>query len=307
MRWYGNSAVRYVLGVMGRNRETIWSVYPKSGDKPFFVRKCLSGGTNHVEYWLDTLHYEYNSIGGFISTNLIDWDVLPSAPPPYRTKARKEFDKEWKKYLIPVECNKMGLRWEDIFIGKSLLFDFDDKKYPMKAYRKAEKVAVYLLKEHSIQSTIIFSGNKGFHIFVDPASASILTGVVFDDFKGAKDPLREIGQIYARAVVELSKNAGVSYSDEDRSPNYRQGIHRMPYSIHPKSGQVVWPLNEKNIKSVRVLSDDSNIIDIAKALHSWDIPCQSGVPDDDRLTYITPEYQISNRGLPKFKIIEGFK
>ena len=301
MRWYGNPTIQYEIARMMNNREAIWVVFPKSQDKPFFVRKGMVRGTNHVDYWLNTLHAEYNSVGAFIGTNVINWEILDEIPPPYRTKARKDFEKiTWKEYLTPKGCEARGLKWEDVWLGKSMLFDFDNPSKPMMAFKKADAVANYLLDEYGVSGTIVFSGSKGFHVHVSPEDASMITEVVFADFADLKDPLKKIGQIYADKVVEISTAAGASYATEDRSSNFRQGIVRCPYTIHPKTGQIVWPLDSKNIKSVRALSDDASIMDIAKALHSWDIPCQSVVPEDDRLTYITPEYRVSNRGMVKF-------
>ena len=308
MRWYSNAAIQYEIGRMMENREAIWVVFPKSQDKPFFVRKGMVRGTNHVDYWLNTLHAEHNSVGAFIGTNVINWDALDEIPPPYRTKLRKAFEKTtWKEYLTPKGCEARGLKWEEIWLGKSMLFDFDNPTKPMNAFKKADAVATYLLSEYNVSGTIVFSGSKGFHVHVNPEDASMITEVVFADFVDLKDPLKKIGQIYADKVVEISTAAGASYASEDRSSNFRQGIVRCPYTIHPKTGQIVWPLDEKNVESVRALPKDAEIMDIARAMHSWDIPCQSDVPDDDRLTYISPEYKVSNRGMPNFSIIECFK
>ena len=43
--------------------------------------------------------------------------------------------------------------------------------------------------------------------------------------------------------------------------------------------------------------EEATIMDVAKALHTWDIPCQSHIPEEGTLTYLTPESKCIERGL----------
>ena len=277
-----------------KGREAIWAQYPSSGDKPFWVRRTRAESGSSVKYWVDTLNPEYNSIGAFIGTNIIDWSAIDILPPSLRTAgfSRNQYKKIWNQYLTPRGCEYRGLVWEDIWVGKSLLFDFDNPKRPMVAFQKADMVARYLENKLDAKVFMVFSGSKGFHVHVSVEDSLRITGVVFKEFKDKKDPLKTIGQIYADKVMEIASKAGVNYATEDRSSNFRQGIVRCPYSIHPKTGQVVWPLSEKNRQDLKV-AKDLDIMGIAELLHPWDIPCQSHLPDGDIVTYITPEYKLS--------------
>ena len=98
--------------------------------------------------------------------------------------------------------------------------------------------------------------------------------------------------------MELASEAGVNYTTEDRSSNFRQGIVRCPYSIHPKTGQIVWPLDMKSIEKLRS-KDNLTIEGVAKTIHRWDIPNQSTIAELE-YTYITPEFKVKDRGMPRF-------
>ena len=293
MRWYSNAAVRGAIASWMKGRESVWVQFPASEDKPFWVRRARAESASSVKYWVDALNPEYNSIGGFMGTNVIDWDAVDIIPPPLRTTgfSRKHYKRIWNQYLTPAGCEERGLVWEDIWVGKSMLFDFDNPKKPMIAFRKADKVARYLTERLNAETTIVFSGSKGFHVHVSVADSLRLTGVEFKDFKELRDPLKKIGQIYADKVVEIADTAGVNYATEDRSSNFRQGIVRCPYTIHPKTGQIVWPLSKGDIIQLRS-KENLTILEIARLLHPWDIPCQSHIPDEDSVTYITPEYKL---------------
>ena len=55
--------------------------------------------------------------------------------------------------------------------------------------------------------------------------------------------LRTLGKIYAKKVKESTFEAtGESHRSLDLSPNYRQGVIRIPYSLNKA---IVWPLSER--------------------------------------------------------------
>ena len=253
MRWYSNRSVQEEISSMMFNREAIWAQFPRSGDKPFWARRTKVSGYNSIQYWFDTLNGSYNSIGAFIGTNVLNWDAMDLTPPPLRTKGfdRRKFTKVWNQYLTPKGCKERDLVWEDIWVGKSLLFDFDSPNNPLLAFERADKITKYITNELGAKCYMVFSGSKGFHVHVDMEDSLRITGVKFSDFKEEKDPLKKIGKIYADKVVEISEKADVSYANEDRSSNFRQGIVRCPYTIHPKTGQIVWPLDKKNLETLR--------------------------------------------------------
>ena len=148
-RWYSNSEVKRAIANQMTNREAIWMQVAPSRDKPFWVRKTKVNTPSSVTYWLDSLNYQYNSIGAFIGTNLIDWEQMDMLPPTLRAKGfdRKKYTEVWKEYLSPPKCTERGLKWEDIWIGKSLLFDYDSPDDPLISFVKADKVAKHLTSE----------------------------------------------------------------------------------------------------------------------------------------------------------------
>ena len=299
MRWLSNNAIQYELSQIMKDREVIWVQYSRSSDKPFWVRRARVNGSDAVKYWLNSLGHPYQSIGSFIGTNIINWDAVPELPPSLRSpnNQRKGYKKKWNDYLLPKKCKELGIVWEDLWVGKSMLFDFDDPDNPLEAFDKADKTAAFLKNVLKVKPYMIFSGSKGFHVHLDPEDAAKVAGCKPVDFIDKKDPLRDLGKVYAERVEEIARQAtGEKYPIADRSSNFRQGIVRCPYSIHPKTGQVVWPLDEANLIKLRSM-DEASIMDIAKALHSWDIPCQSHKPEEGTLTFITPEAKCLDRGL----------
>lgn len=299
-RWYSNLEVKKAISEQMQNREAIWMQVAPSRDKPFWVRKSRAESPQSVQYWLDSLGYQYNGVGAFIGTNLIDWEQVDILPPSLRTKGfhRRSYSDIWKEYLIPSKCNDRGLVWSDIWIGKTLLFDFDSPKNPLWAFERADKVATHLTSEYGAECFVVFSGSKGFHVHVGLEDSRRLVGIDWEDYQDHKDPLKVIGQAHADKVVELASEAGVNYTTEDRSSNFRQGIVRCPYSIHPKTGQIVWPLDMKSIEKLRS-KDNLTIEGVAKTIHRWDIPNQSTIAELE-YTYITPEFKVKDRGMPRF-------
>lgn len=297
MRWYSNFSVQEGLSKVMADREVIWAQFPNSGDKPFWARRTRVKNAYSVEYWSSALNREFNSIGIFIGSNIIDWEELDLEPPALRAKqfSRQDFAKVWNQYLTPKGCAERGLDWEKIWVSKTLVFDFDSPLNPMKSFHKADQVSRYLYSQ-GFTPFIVFSGSKGFHIHLNREESEELVGFKLADWKEEKDPLKKIGRLYADKVVEICAKAGISYDNEDRSPNFRQGIVRCPYSIHPKTGQVVWPLDGDNLRELRKY-EELSIEEISKKLHKWDIDCQSYIAKDIEKTYITPEYLISDRGL----------
>tara|TARA_B100000282_G_C31735355_1_gene493149 strand:+ start:300 stop:1220 length:921 start_codon:yes stop_codon:yes gene_type:complete len=304
-RWLANNAIQDELADVLRDREAIWAQMSPSKDRPFWCRRTRVNSAKSIQYWLDSLQFPYYSVGLFMGTNVINWDAMPMQPPPLRAKGnlRTEHKNAWEKYLTPKGCKELGLDWEDIWVAKSMLFDFDHKETPMVALDRAVKTATYLRDDLDCSPMMVFSGSKGFHVHVNPEEASILTDCIPTDFIEKKDPLRDLGKHYASVVEQIAKDATrVKFPIEDRSSNFRQGIVRCPYSIHPKTGQVVWPLDNRDVENLQGLGEDASIEDIAKRLHAWDIPNQSSFATDYDLTYIPPESRCIGRGMPSFTL-----
>jgi len=299
-RWLGNHAIHMALLEQARDREVQIVQFAQTGRKPFWVRRIHLNSSRSVDYWFKSMHWPYEAVGMFIGTNRIDWTKIDELPPSLRSKGmtRKAYKEIWDDYLTPEGCEKRGLNWSEIWYGKSLLFDFDDANEPMKAFDKAEKTAQFLVDNFDVKPRMVFSGSKGFHIHLDLEDSYKCGGKRPVDFIDQKDPLLKLGRHNGALVQEIASAAcGERYPIADRSSNFRQGVVRCPYSIHPKTGQVVWPLDSRDLKKLRSLSDDASIYEVARALHTWDVPVQSHIPDIEH-TYIHPENSVFQRGLP---------
>jgi hypothetical protein len=92
---------------------------------------------------------------------------------------------------------------------------------------------------------MVFSGGKGFHVWLNHKQSALLAGTSLHKLadSGNADPLRALGQIYGKKVKEITFEAtGEHHRSLDLSPNYRQGVIRIPYSINKS---IVWPISER--------------------------------------------------------------
>ena len=80
----------------------------------------------------------------------------------------------------------------------------------------------------------------------------------------------------------------------------RQGLIRTPYSIHPKSGQIVWPMDAKDCERLRTMDNrKASPVEVAEALHPWNSPSENDmVHGDGVLLYHPPFNKVFKRGLP---------
>jgi len=303
-RWLGNHAVQMALLDQAMNREVQMVQFAQTGRKPFWVRRIHLNSAKSIDYWFKSLHWPYEAVGMFVGTNRIDWSQVDELPPTLRSKGttRKQYKETWTQYLTPQGCEQRGLDWKQIWYGKSLLFDFDDPVRPMQAFDKAERTAEFLSETFDVTPRMVFSGSKGFHIHLDLEDSYKVGGLKPIDFIDDKDPLLKLGRHNGNLVQEIASAAcGERYPIADRSSNFRQGVVRCPYSIHPKTGQVVWPLDGADLLKVRSLDESASILDIARKLHPWDVPVQSHLAEIEQ-TFIHPENKVFQRGLPAWTI-----
>ena len=202
MRWLGNHAIHMALLSQARDREVQLVQFARTGRKPFWVRRIHLNSSNSIDYWFKSMHWPYESLGMFISTNRIDWSKVDTLPPSLRSKGitRKEYKEVWDEYLTPAGCEKRGLNWEEIWYGKSLVFDFDDVNEPMNAFDKAEKTAKFLADNFEVSPRMVFSGSKGFHIHLDLEDSYKCGGKRPVDFIDQKDPLLKLGRHNGKQV-----------------------------------------------------------------------------------------------------------
>ena len=113
------------------------------------------------------------------------------------------------------------------------------------AFDWANAVFELLKNELDLNPQMVFSGGKGFHVWLNHKQSALLAGTSLHKLadSGNADPLRALGQIYGKKVKEITFEAtGEHHRSLDLSPNYRQGVIRIPYSINKS---IVWPISER--------------------------------------------------------------
>jgi hypothetical protein len=180
------------------------------------------------------------------------------------TKGRKLYSTRWKYFLTPEGLKPYGLKFEEVWLGKNMVWDFDHEDLSV-SFQDSYQVYNYLT-DAGMHPTIVFSGRKGFHVWLTGDESAKMAGVHLHDLKDNEDPLRDIGKIYARVVADTTFAAtGNAHPSLDLSPNYRQGLIRLPYSVNQ---QVVWPLSAEEINILH-RSEFSTAVEVGSLLHPW--------------------------------------
>lgn len=289
MSWLSDRAVQNEIVKITRDREVGVLIAFDKEDKPIANRRLYANGTDQFKTILRMMKYdkEEKKVSFFVGSNRIK---LKSLEMPMLHKC---FTPEWKAFKQTWNANVGNA---DVYFGKNLIWDFDEVEKPMEAFELADGLCAYLDKQ-GFNPMMVFSGNKGFHVWLSHEESKTITNHDFSDFTNTKDNARELGHFYAETVQRLLKEAtGEELMVCDLSPVQRQGLIRCPYTIHPKTGQIVYPLNKANLDTLRGLSEDVSALDIAKAIHPWESPSENSFSDAP--LYHPPMSQIFNRGMP---------
>lgn len=318
MAWLDDPAVRGAISDFARQREVKLTVHP-STDKAddFGFRQQRFQMSDSVRDCLKTLDWPAREVSIFVSTNLLDWHMT-QLPPPLRKKGVKGFNKEeikvfrerWKKTLMREECKKLHIDFDTIWVGKDLVWDVDLPNHPGAAFGVANDIAKFLESSHGLHPQIVFSGSKGFHVWIQSEEAKLLAKKVspyYDPTYGKQnDALRYISKIYRTIVESMFDEAttGTSINYLDLSPIQRQGVIRCPYSIHPKTGQIVWPLDAEERKALESLIADNydvSLWDIITTIHPWTQTNEIRRTDFPEMG-IHPFNEVWQRGFPMWKL-----
>jgi hypothetical protein len=269
--WLRDPAVVGNIASLAKNREVKWTWKLPDG-KQIGIRQTRIAWSRDFERWITMLGIDQRHLDIFISTNQLDWKALPELPPPYRvkgrginTKGRKTYAERWAHFLTPEGLKPYGLKFEEVWLGKNMVWDFDNTDLSI-SFQDSYQVYNYLL-DAGMHPTIVFSGRKGFHVWLNGDESAKMAGVHLHDLKDNDDPLRDLGRIYARVVADTTFAAtGNSHPSLDLSPNYRQGLIRLPYSVNQ---QVVWPLSEDEI-NILIKNEFETDTDVGALLHPWE-------------------------------------
>jgi len=320
MAWLDDPAVKGAIADFARNREVKLTVH-RSEDKneDFGFRQQRFQKSNSVEEVLKTLGWPSRAVSIFVGTNRLDWN-LTRLPPPLRKLGVSGFNKEdmktyrtfWNKTLTRAGCKELQVDYETIWKGKDLVWDVDLPEYPGAAFGVANDITKFLEARHGLTPQIVFSGSKGFHIWVSAEDAKVLATKVSPHYettyKNQDDALRYQSKIYRTVVEAMFDEAitGTSINYLDLAPIQRQGIIRCPYSIHPKTGQVVWPLDNEERCALESLIQDNcevSLWDIITTIHPW-----TKVNEIERQDFpemgIHPFREVWRRGFPMWQKVK---
>jgi len=319
MRWLDDPAVQGAIANFARNREVKLTVH-RSLDKSedFGFRQQRFRKSSSVGEVLKTLGCPARDVSIFVGTNNLNWNMM-RLPPPLRSRGVTGFNKDaiaeyrnfWKDTLTREKCNNLQVDFDTIWNGKDMVWDIDLPEHPGAAFGVANEIAKFLEGTHGLHPQIVFSGSKGFHLWLHADEAKLLATKVSPHFSPTydkeDDALRYQSKIY-RTVVEAmfdEATTGTKINYLDLAPVQRQGVIRCPYSIHPKTGQVVWPLDAEERAALENLVKENfqvTLWEIITTIHPW-----TKTNEIDREVFpemgIHPFSEVWQRGFPMWQTL----
>jgi len=122
--------------------------------------------------------------------------------------------------------------YEDPSYIEKLFYDFDCKEDPEKAGIEARRFAHRLRKFYDVDPILVFSGNKGFHVYVF-LQAPFGRGI-------EKETLRDI---YKKLMLMLIGKSKYLTLDSSVIGDIKQ-LARIPYTHHEKTGTICHPVKD---------------------------------------------------------------
>jgi hypothetical protein len=319
MRWLDDPAVQGAISVFARNREVKLTVHrSKDKSEDFGFRQQRFRKSSSVGEVLKTLGWPAREISLFVGTNNLNWNLM-RLPPPLRSRGVTGFNKDaiveyrnfWKDTLTREKCKALQVDFETIWNGKDMVWDIDLPQHPGAAFGVTNEIAKFLESTHGLHPQIVFSGSKGFHLWLHADEAKVLATKVSPYFSPTydkeDDALRYQSKIY-RTVVEAmfdEATTGTKINYLDLAPVQRQGVIRCPYSIHPKTGQVVWPLDaEERLALEQLVSKNFEVTlwDIVTTIHPWTKTNEIDREDFPEMG-IHPFREVWQRGFPMWQTL----
>jgi hypothetical protein len=319
MRWLDDPAVQGAISVFAKNREVKLTVHrSKDKSEDFGFRQQRFRKSSSVGEVLKTLGWPAREISLFVGTNNLNWNLM-RLPPPLRSRGVTGFNKDaiveyrnfWKDTLTREKCKALQVDFETIWNGKDMVWDIDLPQHPGAAFGVTNEIAKFLESTHGLHPQIVFSGSKGFHLWLHADEAKVLATKVSPYFSPTydkeDDALRYQSKIY-RTVVEAmfdEATTGTKINYLDLAPVQRQGVIRCPYSIHPKTGQVVWPLDaEERLALEQLISKNFEVTlwEIVTTIHPWTKTNEIDREDFPEMG-IHPFREVWQRGFPMWQTL----
>jgi len=118
-----------------------------------------------------------------------------------------------------------------VFTVEKLFFDFDGSL--IKAWKEASTFAQHLKQYYGVEALVVFSGCKGYHVYVWLASSQ--------HFEGSK----QAKMFYAMAQKLLLKGMKLETLDMQVLGDIKR-VSRVPYTIHEKNSNPCIPLTQSH-------------------------------------------------------------
>lgn len=311
--WLRDKAVLSEIAKFAQDREVKFTVHQDLSDRSrdFGYRKQRFQYSQSVVETLETLGYPERAVSLFIGTNRLNWNLM-RLPPPLRKRGRSGFNKEelkeysgfWKNALLRTGCRDMEVDFDGLWKGQDLVWDVDMQDHIGAAFDIADTIANFLETKHGLSPQIVFSGSKGFHVWLHHSEAETLVSKISPHWKktygNRDDPIRYRSKLYRTVVEQVSEEAEFSIGYLDLAPIQRSGIIRCPYAIHPKTGQIVWPLSKQERQNLRKLVDanyEVSLWEIVTSIHPWTTENQTEGTEYEQMA-IHPFSKVFQRGFP---------
>ena len=121
---------------------------------------------------------------------------------------------------------------DQVYGLEKLFFDFDSKEDPSKAWNEVIIFVEVLIKHYQVLPLTVFSGNKGYHVYVF-LKRTVAFPTQRQDF---------IKRVYGTLQQMILK--GLKFKNLDRNViGDIKRLARVPFSIHEKTGKVCHPVN----------------------------------------------------------------
>ena len=254
MDWYESKSVLYHIRDYSKERPLIMAY--SEGSRKFF-RPISMPTTQAVQKWMRYFSYPrqyphlYQSCIRFNMMKIRSLSpALPNAalkPPPLRSSDEQDIYRSYinsfKKWKEQVWNESLDL--EGFCIGRDLVWDIDDVYEDSDALISACQVAEHLKKQYGVEKIEIdYSGSKGFHLVVAWEEAKKVLNMTQEDLT----PLQTCAKRTWGLVKKVFQDAtGEEFREADLSPMRRQGIRRCPFSVHPKTKRVCYPLAKHHV------------------------------------------------------------
>jgi len=320
-RWLEDAAVLSNIAQFAQDREVKFTVHPDMADKnqDFGFRKQRFQYSESVGRMLKSLDWPNRSVSLFVGTNRVNWKLM-RLPPPLRQRGVSGFNKQglreysqfWKQALLRSGCEEMHINFETLWRGQDLVWDVDVEQHIGAAFGIADEIAQFLEQKHGMHPQIVFSGSKGFHVWLHWSEAEQLVEKLSPHWKKTyatrNDPIKYRSKLYRSLVEYIGENeSGAEFQINylDLAPIQRSGIIRCPYSIHPKTGQIVWPLSASERDTLRELvtaNFEVSLWEVVSTIHPWTTENQTeSARESYPLMAIHPFNQVFQRGFPAWQ------